>query len=99
MGEICIRSEFMLSLLGEIGRHRALSDRETDVIEDCIAQEVAPFRWNPRLDNALLVSSHSPGGIARFARRHNISRQMADSRLYRLRQQQKRKDARNGREA
>jgi hypothetical protein len=99
MGEICVRSDFMLSLLSEVGKARALAPHETDVIEDCIAQELIPFRWNPRLDNALLIASHSPGGIARFARRHQITRQMADSRLYRLRQQQKRKAARKGREA
>ncbi|SCY69392.1 hypothetical protein SAMN05660666_02510 [Novosphingobium aromaticivorans] len=98
MSEICIQTDFMLGILTEIGRHRALSNRETDIIEDCIAFETAPFRWNARLDNALLVASHSPGGIARFARRHEITGGMAYARLHRLRKRQKRKDARNGQE-
>lgn len=89
MGEICVRSDFMLSLLGEVGKTRALAPHETDVIEDCIAQELMPFRWNPRLDNALLVASHSPGGIARFCRRIGITRGMADARLLRIRRKQK----------
>lgn len=64
------------------------------------AQSIAAIIGHePAPGDTLLVASHSPGGIARFARRHNITRQMADSRLYRLRQQQKRKVARNGREA
>lgn len=84
MSEICLPSHFVLSMLTEIGRNRILAEHETDVIEDCLAVERAPFRWNVRLDTALKVASHSPGGIARFARRHGITGGMAYARLHRM---------------
>lgn len=96
MTEICVQSDFMLRILTEIGKHRALRDNETDIIEDCIAFTTEAFRWSPRLDNALLVSSHSPGGIARFARRHNITGGMAYVRLHRLRKRKARKNTSTG---
>lgn len=96
MAEITLPSTFVLSMLTEIGRSRALAPNETDVIEDCIAIEITPFRWNPRLDVALKVASHSPGGIARFARRHGIAPHTAHMRLYRMRKRDKRKSAGKG---
>jgi len=92
MGEICMKTEMVLGLLEEVGRSRVLADHETDIIEDCLAMEVTAFRWNPRLDVALLVSSSSNGGIARFARRHEITPNMAYVRLFRLRKRKARQD-------
>ena len=93
MSEITLPSHFVLSMLTEISRTRALLSLETDVIEDCINTELLPFRWNIRLDNALKTAAHSPGGIARFARRHGISAGMAYARLHRIRKRQGRKAA------
>lgn len=93
MTEICLMPNVLLDLLTELGRHRVLSNSETDLIEDIISLETIAFRWNPRLDGQLKVASHSNGGIARFARRHGISGEAAYSRLKRIRQRQARQDA------
>ncbi len=94
MTEFCVRPEFMLGLLTEISRTRALADHETDMIEDIIALQIEPFRWNPHLEVQLLTASHSPGGIARFARRHGIANhKIAYQKLYRLRKRESRKGA------
>lgn len=93
MSEICLHPEKLLDLLTEIGRHRALTDEETDIVEAILDIEHAPFRWNPRLDNHLLTASHSVGGIARFARRHQITPMSAYSRIKRLKDRQSRKGA------
>ena len=86
MSEFCVLPEFLLGLLTEVSRTRALADHETDMLEDIIAMQTEPFRWNPRLEVQLLVASHSPGGIARFARRHEIANvRIAYQKLHRLR--------------
>lgn len=85
MSEICLHPEKLLGLLTEIGRHRALSDDETDILEAILEIETVPFRWNSRLDAHLLTAAHSNGGIARFARRHEITPTAAYARLHRLR--------------
>ncbi len=82
---ICVRPDFLLQLLTELGRHRALADHETDLVEDIVNMGQVAFRWDPRADRALLTASHSPGGIARFARRYGVTLDTAHSRLYRLR--------------
>lgn len=82
---ICVRPEFLLSLLEEIGRNRALADHETDLIEDIVNMGMPCFRWNPRTDRALLLAANTAGGIARFARRYGISGGAAYQRLTRLR--------------
>lgn len=93
---ICVRPDFLLALLEEIGRNRALADHETDLIEDIVNMGLPAFRWNPRTDRALLTASNCPGGIARFARRYGITGQAAYDRLYRLRRRKRREGA-NGR--
>jgi hypothetical protein len=93
MSEICLHPEKLLGLLTEIGRHRALTDEETDIVEAILEIEHVPFRWNARLDGHLLTASHSVGGIARFARRHGITPMAAYSRIKRLKDRQTRKDA------
>ncbi len=86
-----INPTLVLAMLDEIGRNRALVDHETDLIEDIVTMGVIPFRWNPRLDRALLLAATSHGGIARFARRHLITRASADCRLTRLRLRRKKR--------
>ncbi len=86
-----INPSLVLAMLDEIGRTRALADHETDLIEDIVMMGVIPFRWNPRLDRALLLAANSHGGIARFARRHLITRASADCRLTRLRLRRKKR--------
>lgn len=94
MSEFCVRPEFLLDLLTEVSRTRALADQETDMLEDIIAMQTEPFRWNPRLDVQLIVASASPGGIARFARRHGIvNHDAVYQKLARLRKRQIRQDA------
>ena len=97
MSEICLHPEKLLGLLTEIGSHRALTDEETDIVKAFLDMDHTPFRWNARLDRHLLTASASVGGIARFARRHEITPMSAYSRLNRLRKRMKRKDARRGR--
>ncbi len=96
-GLICVKSDFMLCLLTELGRHRALADHETDLVEDIVNMGIIAFRWNPRADRALLTAAHSPGGIARFARRYGITGQSAYDRLYRIRKRETRPSAHNKR--
>jgi hypothetical protein len=94
MSEFCVRPEFMLGLLTEVSRHRALADHETDILEDIIAMQTEPFRWNSRLEVQLLTASKSPGGIARFARRHGIiNHDAVYQKLARLRKRQSRQRA------
>ena len=89
MSEICIMPNILLDLLTELGRHRVLTDRETDLIEDIVGMELTTFRWNPRLDNQLKTAACSIGGIRRFARRQGISDQSAYDRIYRIRKREK----------
>lgn len=91
MTAISIDSTCLLDLLTEIGRSRALTDRETDLIEDIVMTERQPFRWNARLDLALERAAKCPGGIARFARRHNITASAAYNRLHRLKKREGRR--------
>lgn len=91
MGEFCMKPELALALLDEIGRHRALEPHETDLLEEILALEATPFRWNPRLENQLVVASASPGGITRFAKRLGIDKWTAYAKLHRIRARQIRK--------
>lgn len=93
MSEFCLRPDIVLGLLDEISRHRALEPHETDMIEELVALEVKPFRWNPRLENQLMVASASPGGITRFARRVGIDKWVAYAKLHRIRARKMRKAA------
>lgn len=94
---ICVRPDFLLRLLIELGGHRALADHETDLVEDIVNMGQVAFRWNPRTDRALLTAAHYPGGIARFARRYGITGQSAYDRLYRIRKRETRPGAQDKR--
>ena len=90
---ICVRPDFLLSLITEVGMTRALADHETDIIEDILAIEAAPFQWSHALEDELLHASTVPGGIARFARRHGIEGHWTCyMKLYRLRKRETRKN-------
>lgn len=96
MTELCLKPDIVLSMLDEIGKHRALEPHETDLIEDILAIESKPFRWNPRLENQLLTAATSQGGITRFAARHGIDRFSAYQKLHRLRRRKNRKTDKRG---
>jgi len=89
MTQICVHTDFLLTLLTEVGKHRALADHETDVIEAivCRGHKSAGIRirWTATLDRKLLQASYSKGGITRFAETNNIPRQAAYDRLHKLR--------------
>lgn len=97
LAEITVHPDLLLSLLEELGSHRALADHETDLIEEIVTMGLLPFRWNNRLDRALVLAANSPGAIARFARRHGITSDTAYSRLYRIRGKRRGKE-RKGRQ-
>lgn len=82
---VTIAPDSLAALLTEISRNRALADHETDLLEECVLFGQLPFRWTPQLDGALMRASRANGGIARFARRHNIRPHTAYVRLYRMR--------------
>lgn len=89
MSEICLHPDRLLSLLDEIGRHRALSDEETDLIEAivCRGHRTAGLRtrWTPKLDRALLRAASQRGGIRAFADKNQMSPMAAHRRLTKLR--------------
>ncbi len=89
MNQICIHADFMLAVLTEIGKHRALKDSETDIIEAIVCRghksKGIRVRWTATLDRKLMQASHSKGGITRFADTNEIPRQAAYDRLHKLR--------------
>lgn len=85
MSEFCLKPETVFALLDEVSRHRALAPHETDMMEEILAMDTEPFKWNPRLETQLLTASHSPGGIRRFAARIGVGEIVARQKLYRLR--------------
>lgn len=100
MSDICVQSQFLLSLIDEIGRTRALHDHETDILEAIITKghqsRGINFRWTASLNTKLLVASASKGGIKRFAERHGITDQSARTQIKRLRKAQLRNEQRKG---
>ncbi len=89
MSEICLHPDKLLGLLDEIGRHRALTDDETDIIEAIVCRghksTGVRFDWNPRLDIKLTIAGNTRGGVRRFAEHHLITPQAAYDRLHKLR--------------
>ncbi len=100
MTEFCLKPETAFALLDELSRHRALEPHETDLMEDIIAvlnPNEPEFKWNPRLENQLLIAASSKGGVKRFAQRHGIaSVERCYVKLHRLRQRKVCKAARDG---
>ena len=81
-----VEGEFLLNLLNEVGRHRALTDTETDVIEEIVRAESGEqdFRWTARHDR-MLIDASQRRGIHRLARDLGVSDGAAYQRLARVR--------------
>ncbi|MEW9855918.1 hypothetical protein [Novosphingobium sp. M1R2S20] len=86
---ICLPPEKMLSLLDEIGRHRALTDDETDIVEAIVCRGHRSTgirtRWTPEMDEALLEAAKVDGGIARHAQKIGVRPMSCHMRLNKLR--------------
>ena len=85
-----VRKSWLLEVLNELGCSRALTDYESEVLEDIISNETEQFRWTADLDRALLMATEINGGIARLSRRIKVTPGMAYSRIHRLRAARKR---------
>ena len=98
MTVICIQGEFILTLLNEVGRHRALLSHETDILQDLVRNPADEFQWTEELCRDLLVASQRGDGVRRFARRVGITEGAAYQKLHRMRRQARksRKGAKRG---
>lgn len=89
MGMICLEPEKMLSLLNEIGSHRALTDDETDILEAIVCRGHRSTgvrqRWTSDMDQALLTAAQVDGGIARHAKAIGVKPMSCYMRLNKLR--------------
>jgi hypothetical protein len=89
VNQVCVNPDLLLSLLDEIGRHRALADHETDLVEAIVCRghrsRSLKQHWTARLDRKLLEAAKTKGGVKRFAAAHNLPPQAAYDRLYKLR--------------
>lgn len=83
---IPVKASFLLDLLNEVGRTRALSDTETDLIEEIVRGEQQPceFQWRQEHD-AMLIQAARRKGIHRLARDLGVSEGAAYQRLARVR--------------
>ena len=83
---IPVKSSFLLDILTEIGRARALSDTETDLVEEIIRGETGTdeFHWTKEHD-AMLVQAARRRSIHRLARDLGVSDGAAYARLHRVR--------------
>ena len=68
MSVIPVKSEFLLDLLTEVGKRRALSDPETDLIEEIVRSESdeCEFQWTEEHDR-MLEQAAKRRGIHRLA--------------------------------
>lgn len=100
MSQICLQSDLLLNLLTEIGKHRALADHETDLIEAIVCRGHRSsgnyHRWTPDMDRKLLKAANQRGGIKAFSERHGLAMWSAYSRLRKLREAKLRKKAQSG---
>lgn len=90
MSQINVNSEFVLGLLDEIGRTRALADHETDVIEAIVMcghrSTGLRMKWTAVLDRRLLKAASTRGGIKAFATSQGLAQWAAYKRLQKLRE-------------
>ena len=86
MSVIPVKSEFLLNLLTEVGKRRALSDPETDLIEEIVRSESdeCEFQWTEEHDRMLAEASKRKT-IHRLARDLGVSDGAAYARLARYR--------------
>lgn len=89
MSRIDVDSAWLLGLIDEINRIRALNDCEVSVVERIISvkqrQPRRSFRWTVKLDRKLVQMAEKRGGIRAFAQQHGISPHAAHMRLCRVR--------------
>lgn len=85
----------LLSLLDEVGRHRALSDSESQLLESVIVKEAKESRrlhkWTPEEDRELRRVQFRRRGVADFAKRIGVSESAAWSRIQVIRYPHKRR--------
>lgn len=90
MNQICVTPDFLLGLLNEIGRSRALADHETDVVEAIVMcghrSTGMRVKWTAQLDRRLLKAAATRGGIKAFAQSQGMAQWAAYKRLQKLRE-------------
>ena len=83
----------MLSrLLDDVGRHRALTDEESLMVETLIRRRTqcrVYVKWTADLDRKLLAVARKRSEVRKFAHRHQMTPQCAYDRLHKLRKKAK----------
>lgn len=84
-----VPADRLLAWLDEIGRHRALADEETDILEALVCRGHRSTgvrqRWTPEMDAALLAAAQVDGGIARHAKEIGVRPMSCHMRLHKIR--------------
>lgn len=80
----------LIELLDRLGRHRALADDESQLLEKLVRQSQATkasvyHKWSREDDRTLLRVQHRPRGVANYAKEIGVSEYAAWMRLDRLR--------------
>lgn len=92
-GHICVTPDFLMRLLDDLSRYRALADDETDLLEALVDRghqtRGIRIQWTATMDLELLKAASMKGGVTEFARLHEISRQAAYDRCAKLRKANK----------
>lgn len=92
-GGICIAPDYLLALLNEIGRHRALADHETDIVEAIVCRghrsSGIRIRWTSPMDRRLINAAKRRGGVRLFAEQNGMNPMAAHKRLEKLRREGK----------
>ncbi|RPF70456.1 hypothetical protein [Aurantiacibacter spongiae] len=83
---IPVKGVFLLGLLEEVGKRRALTDVETDLIEEIVRSEgdCSEFEWQPKHDQWLTEAARRKA-IKRLALDMGVSEGAAYQRLARVR--------------
>ena len=87
---IPVRADKLLAWLTEVGRHRALTDEESLLVEEIVRSEndETEFQWTEDHDRMLLAASRRKG-IHRLARELGVTDGAAYQRLSRVRKRQR----------
>lgn len=84
-----VPADRLLAWLDEIGRHRALADEETDILEALVCRghrsSGVRTRWTPDLDAGLLEAATVDGGIKRYADEIGVRPMSCHMRLHKIR--------------
>ncbi len=83
--DICLHPNTVLALFDEIGRHRALRDDETDIIEAIVCRGHLSggirIKWTPNLDRELKAVAITRGGVRTFAAKHGFGENAVRQRI------------------